>query len=79
MVQRVGREVVKEAVLKAFKTANRQGKTIVVPNKVVKNGKNLNIRKWQMDDPELKGIMLYLEDRELPRDEKRQEDHYMRL
>ena len=39
--------------------------------KVEKNGKNLNIRKRQMDDPELKCIMRYVEDGELPRDEKK--------
>ena len=39
--------------------------------KVEKNGKNLNIRKCQMDDPKLKCIMLYVEDGELPRDEKK--------
>ena len=39
--------------------------------KVMKNGKNLNIRKCQMDDPELECIMLYLKDGELPRDEKK--------
>ena len=38
---------------------------------VEKGGENLNIRKRQLDDPELKCIMLYVEDGELPRDEKK--------
>ena len=38
---------------------------------VEKGSENLKIRKRQLDDPELKCIMLYLEDGELPRDEKK--------
>ena len=58
----------KEAVLKAFVTVNRQGKTIVVHRK---KWRKINIRKRQMDDPELKCVMLNLEDGELPKDENK--------
>ena len=47
-MQRAGREVVKEAALKAFVTVNRQEKTIVVPNKWWRKEVVLGSTNWMI-------------------------------